>query len=600
MTDRQNDVLFPLFAQVTQAGVSRRNVLRSLMAAGIIGTLVGRDAEAQTASRTVTFDHGVTSGDPLADRIILWTRATSAQGGDFYVTWELASDANITQIVASGVALSLAARDNTVKVDVTGLRPGSTYFYRFSFGSTLSTVGRTKTLPEGAVSNVKLAVFSCATLQKGYFNVYAEAATRDDLDAVLHLGDYIYEYGPGGYVTPALAAGVVREVRAAELQPQKEIVTLADYRTRHANYRSDRNLQALAAKAPWIVVWDDHESANDSYRAGADNHTEGKEGTWTDRRDAALRAYFEWMPVREPLFAAGTGETVSRLYRAFDYGNLLRLVMLDTRLTARDKQITNPTQFIGLYQTATAEGRFPADVNTDGTQRQLLGTTQEAWLSDRLKTSQQTWQVIGQQILYQWQPAPDLANTKLLTDAQKAQINALIDQIFGAGAAQQFAAVAALGGPNPETSDSWVGYPSARARFARTLLQAKNPVILAGDTHNAWAADLRLPTPNGVIPIGVEVGTPGVTSPGYEEIFVGVPPAAVAGIIQESGARNQSNDQLVYADTSQRGYMLVDITHDRVAIEWTYVSTVFSPAYRASMQKRLEVKPGQKKFSATV
>ena len=338
-----------------------------------------------------SFDHGVASGDPLTDRVILWTRVNTSEA-DVAVTWEVASDAGFVAVVASGTESANASRDHTVKVDATDLQPAKAYWYRFKVGATTSPIGRTKTLPIGSVAQVRLAVFSCANYPTGYFNVYAEAAKRDDLDATVHLGDYLYEYARGGYAS-ANAQALDRLVL-----PATEILTLADYRARHAQYKTDIDLQALHARAPMIAVWDDHEIANDTYRTGADNHQPATEGEFALRKAAAIQAYHEWMPTR-----VSVGE---RIYRSFDFGNLVSLHMLDTRLIGRDKQLDYANYFTATGFDAAG---FTAAVADPA--RQLMGAEQTTWLQQQLRASTATWQVLGQQVLMGRMniPAPILA-----------------------------------------------------------------------------------------------------------------------------------------------------------------------------------------------
>ncbi|NUT15475.1 MAG: alkaline phosphatase, partial [Cupriavidus sp.] len=307
------------------------------------------------------FRHGVASGDPLADRVIVWTRVTVSSPGTLNLKWEVASDANFGAIVARGDAATGPEQDYTIKVDVTGLMPASIYFYRFLLGVQPSPTGRTKTLPVGQVAQLRLAALSCSNFPSGYFNVYAEVAKRDDIDVALHLGDYIYEYGLVGYASQ-LAFAIDRES-----QPPHEILTLEDYRRRHAQYRTDPDLRAMHAKVPVIAVWDDHDLADNAWSGGAANHDEGAEGSFIARRAAAVRAYHEWLPTRLPDPADPL-----KIYRSFDFGNLASLHMLDTRLIGRDQQVTLDQYLSGLAEGAT---------------RQLLGTTQLDWLRARMAAS---------------------------------------------------------------------------------------------------------------------------------------------------------------------------------------------------------------------
>jgi len=315
------------------------------------------------------FRHGVASGDPLSDRVMLWTRVT-APAETSTVRWRIATDEKLSQIVASGSTETSAARDWTVKVDAGDLRPGRTYYYAFDAHGDQSPIGRTKTLPEESVSRLQFAQVSCSNYPAGYFNVYRCLANRTDLDAVLHLGDYIYEFANGTYGDGSAMGRVPL--------PAGEAKTLAEYRQRYATYRSDIDLQAAHAAHPFIAVWDDHEIVNDASRDGSPGYR-GTAAGWRTRLAEAYQAYLEWMPVRE--FKGGG----IHLYRDFRFGRLVDLLMLDTR-SLRDGQAA------------------PRDASKLGDpKRSILGAEQEAWLFANLQRSQQAgqaWRVLGQQILF--------------------------------------------------------------------------------------------------------------------------------------------------------------------------------------------------------
>lgn len=313
-----------------------------------------------------TFEHGVASGDPTSSSVILWTRVTPGMPGtpepaSIEVQWEVARDAAFAEIVAMGTFTTSASRDFTVKVEASELASGTTYFYRFRALDVTSPIGRTRTAPEGDVDRVRFAMCSCSSLAHGWFVGYRNIAQRADLDAVIHLGDYIYEYGTGRYGT----------VRAYE--PSHEIVTLGDYRTRYSLYRRDRDLQEAHRQHPFICVWDDHETTDNSWSGGARNH-QPEEGSWSDRVRAARQAYYEWLPIRE--------DAEGRLWRQLRYGNLVDLLMLDTRIWGREEQ-----------------GMMP---------EHMLGADQETWLFERLRASTSRWKLIGQQVVMgQWEGLPN-------------------------------------------------------------------------------------------------------------------------------------------------------------------------------------------------
>jgi len=524
-----------------------------------------------TAPVYATFEHGVASGDPLSDRVIIWTRVTPSSnydGRDFELTWQVASDDQFSKIVKSGSIVTNASRDFTAKIDVTGLSANTAYFYRFNFDSRLSPVGRTKTLPVGSVQQVKLAVVSCSNYPAGYFHVYAEIAKQNDLDAVIHLGDYIYEYPRDGYASQD-AASLNRLV-----EPKTEIVTLTDYRTRYAIYRSDTDLQAVHAKHPFITVWDDHEFANDTWNGGAENHDPAKEGPFSARRAAALQAYHEWMPIRLP-----DATKNDRIYRSFDFGSLASLHMLDTRLIGRDKQLSYAS-YMGAGGAFDA-AKFTTDMSNPS--RQLMGAEQTTWLQAQMTKSAATWQILGQQILMARMniPAP-----LVLGQIGFSDYTALLGKAQLAPTTLTATEKAILAQPAiPYNLDAWDGYVVARETLLGTAKALdKNLISLAGDTHNSWASDLADLSGNAV---GVEFGVSSVSSPGFEEYFAKEDPAQVAAGLE------QIIGPLVYAETKSRGYMIVTATPTEARSEWRYVSTVKSKTYSAVSGKTLKVLPGK-------
>jgi alkaline phosphatase D len=585
---------------------SRRDLLRGALAAGVtVAAGIGASsAWARGPALPVNFTHGVASGDPLADSVILWTRAfAEGNGVDFFIYWSISERPDMSAPFDGGFIRASAANDWCCKVDAQGLAPGKTYYYQFVYRAQRSPVGVTRTLPVGDVASVRLAFFSCSNHPKGFFNVYREAARRDDLDAVLHLGDYIYEYGPTGYQTAGLAVGrnaagqAVTQPRIGELSPRNEIVTLSDYRLRYALYRSDADLQELHRKNPWITVWDDHESTNDSWRDGAENHQPATEGPWETRVQAAARAYQEWMPIR----AAMDGNPL-KIYRAFDFGNLARLVMLDTRIEGRDQYAVSQDQFLSFYVTARPDGSFPADVVPGTTRpRRMISAAQETFVQSQLSTSSQPWQLIGNQTLLHFQSAPNFADTRVLPPAVRDPLLAGIQQLLGGPAAlAQYNQLARAGLPLYDfVADSWAAYPTARTRFLATLLQAaRNPLVLTGDSHNCWAANLRLPTPGGIANVGVELATPAVSSPGFEEALTDLPPAALSAVVVESNTEPAPTrvDQLVYAETSRRGFVLLELTRERATAQWILVDTVFRREYTASVGRALTIPAGARRI----
>jgi alkaline phosphatase D len=545
------------------------------------------------AQAAPAFRHGVASGDPLMTRVIIWTRVTPTNNSAVPVTWRVSSTADMANIVTQGTASAEPTADWTVKIDVRGLRPGNTYYYQFEAAGVTSPIGRTRTLPHTTHNRpFSLAVFSCSNYEKGYFNAYGEAAKQDDLFGVLHLGDYTYEYGVGGYVTPALAVGLVSEPRRSELVPTTETVLLSAYRQRLALYRSDPQLQALHAHCPWMVVWDDHESTNDSWTGGAQNHTPGTEGDWQFRKRSAIRAWLEWMPVRAPTTRFDAQGNPNFLYRSFDFGQLARVIMVDTRLAGRDQQLSGNAmvQSYGIYG---ATGNWAHDV-VGGRPRSLLGAAQETWLDNQLSGSPQTWQIIGNQVLCFYQIAADFLNAPGITQAQQQEIIGTLDSIFGPGAGQQFGQLGAVGLPNPETVDTWTGYPSAKARLYASLLRARNPIMLAGDSHNAWAANLAI----GTTAVAPEFGTASVSSPGFEEIFPTFAPALLEGLMLYSSQARSTTDKLAWTNLSRRGFLRLNVAPSAVTATFVMVSTAFSTNYTVTSQA-FTVAPGARRIAGT-
>jgi alkaline phosphatase D len=326
------------------------------------------------AATARVFAHGIASGDPFETSVLLWTRITTGLA-DAALTWEVALDPGFAEIVASGTATATAADDHCVTLEADGLEPGTTYYYRFAHAGVASKVGRTKTVPSGDVP-LRFAVCSCSSLAHGWFHVYRRIAERDDIDAVIHLGDYIYEYASGDY----------GDVRAYD--PPHEIITLDDYRRRYRHYRSDPDLQEAHRRHPFITTWDDHESANNSYKWGAQNHDSQTEGPWSERLAGARKAYFEYLPLRD----WGDGD---RVYRYVRYGTMAELIVLDTRLEGRDEQAWGETD----------NRLWDAD-------RRLVGAEQESFLLERLQQTPARWKLICQQVMF----APRPHQSEIATD----------------------------------------------------------------------------------------------------------------------------------------------------------------------------------------
>jgi alkaline phosphatase D len=532
--------------------VLRRNFLRSIVGL-FLAPLAGMRSGAATQRPALRFDHGVASGDPLEDGFILWTRVSGAAGGSLPVRWLVASDPDMRRILRHGIAWTDEWSDFTVKADVRGLPPGSTFYYRFEIDGAQSPPGRTRTLPAGAVASARFAVVSCSNHPAGYFNVYRDIASHEDLDAVIHLGDYIYEYGMGQYATEnAEQLGRIPE-------PAGELGSLEDYRRRHAQYKADPDSVAMHGQHPLIAVWDDHEIANDAWRGGAENHQD-EQGQWRDRRDAAIRAWFEWMPVRGTPDGADT-----RIFRRFRYGDLMSLIMLDTRLYGRDRQPD-----AGDSVTPETVSAALADP-----ERQLLGHRQAGWLRRTLAAdADTTWQVIGQQVMLAPVRAPELGP---LLDLERSSMlpREQLDHY-----------VALSKGSPPMVLDTWNGYPHAREALIGDLQKhARNPVVLSGDLHTSMANDV---VPHGGDkPVTVEIMPPAVSSPGFDEYL----PLREPGSLSE--ATRAVNPAVRYMDTRRRGWVRLAVTSEECVAEWHLVDTVHSRDYTAAVEARFAVRVGE-------
>lgn len=563
--------------------ISRRELIqKSLFGFGALSLPVaftgcndGSDEESSEIQ--ADFLHGVASGDPLQDKVILWTRLTPVDlNARLRVTWEIATDDQFKQNLKTGTVQTTKTDDFTVKVDATGLQAGTTYYYRFRFGSKVSPVGQTKTLPV-TTNKVSFAVCSCSNYPAGYFYVYREIA-KQNVDVVIHLGDYIYEYGADGYATEDAA----KLGRTLPSDNNKEIIKLDDYRKRYALYRQDKDLQAVHQRHPFIVIWDDHELANDTWREGAENH-QSNEGPFLERKLAALQAYFEWMPIRP---VSNTDHL--NIYRQFNFGSLVQLTMLDTRIIARDKQLEY-TDYI------TSSGldaqKFQADL-TDP-KRTLMGYTQRDWLVDKLKQSTATWNVIGQQVLMSkmWIPAELLASLGQITSGgtspdtlakMNAQITELVtlklrlEQGDPTLTIQEKARVTTL---VPYNLDAWDGYYAEREFFYTKLAEFnKKIIVLAGDTHNAWTSYLY--SQKGEY-VGVELATSSVSSPGLEK-YLSIP---LAQLQQFEFAFTTLIDELAYCNLNQRGYLMVTLDDKQVLSDWIFVDSIKNAEYKVDSSR---------------
>ncbi|MFF8602987.1 alkaline phosphatase D family protein [Streptomyces sp. NPDC015232] len=507
---------------------TRRSVVKAAAVTAVAApALAAAASPASAAAGAPAFLHGVASGDPLPDGVLLWTRVTptpdalpgSGLGPDLTVGWELAEDRGFARTVASGSTVASASADHTVKVDVRGLRPATSYWYRFTADGTVSPAGRTRTAPaaDAAGPGVRFGVVSCANWEAGWFSAYRHLAARTDLDAVLHLGDYIYEYAAGSY--PEAKYGVRQH------QPAHEIVSLADYRLRHATYKSDADLQALHAAHPVVAIWDDHEFANDAWSGGAENHTPGAEGVWADRVAAAKRAYFEWMPVRT--------STEGTVYRRLRFGRLADLHLLDLRS-------------FRSQQAGVGSGKV------DDPERSITGRAQLDWLKSGLSASDAAWQLVGTSVM-------------------------ISPVAFGALPADLLAPLAELLGLPKEglavNVDQWDGYTDDRRELLAHLTDRgiRNTVFLTGDIHMAWANDV--PVKASTYPLSPSAATEfvvtSVTSDNLDDLLH-VAPGTLS--VVAAGAVKAANRHVKWVDMDHHGYGVLDVTAERSQMDYYTVS----------------------------
>ncbi|MDB5678646.1 alkaline phosphatase D family protein [Sphingomonas bacterium] len=513
--------------------IDRRSLLMTATL-GLGAYAVPGFAQTDGVAALTGFSSGVASGEPASDSMLLWTRFVPADGKPIHLIAEVSTTADFARVVAKGMAITGPWRDWTTKITVDGLTPGTRYFYRFiGPDGTASPVGRTKTLPEGPLArSFKAAIFSCSNMPFGFFNAYAHAAARDDLDLAIHLGDYFYEYKTGGY--PPLKD----QVRPTA--PDNELIHLADYRIRYASYRSDPDLQALHARLPMIVQWDDHETANDSWEGGAENH-QPDEGDWGMRKNAALQAYREWMPVSdEP-------------WKSYEIGTLATLFRTETRDLARTEQ-PDVAPLFKEADPAAALKRFRDGVWMDPAAT-MMGTQQEDWLFHTLRRSVkagQKWQIVGFGTIMGGTVMPAAAMGWLDPGASERTKGFILKGIEAAKVGLPF------------NYDNWGGYPAERARFLRAAQgSGANLVVISGDSHNGWAYDLGQDRK----PAGVEFAGHSVSSPGYESAVKTDPKVVAAGLVA-------SNPELKWCDTSRRGYMALTITPTKVSNDWLFVDSI--------------------------
>jgi alkaline phosphatase D len=508
------------------------------------------------------FRHGVASGDPLPDAVVLWTRVTptadalpgSGSGPRVTIGWQVATDPGFRRVVAKGLTVTGPERDHTVKVDARGLAPAIDYWYRFTLDRATSPVGRTRTAPAATASpdRLRFALVSCSNWEAGYFSSYRHLAARGDLDAVLHLGDYVYEYGTGSYGY----GQANRVIRAHE--PAHEMVSLADYRQRHAQYKTDPDLQTLHAAVPWVTTWDDHETANDAWSGGAENH-QPDEGDWATRSAVARMAYDEWMPVRlSGTAVAGDGVEA---YRHLQFGRLADLTMLDLR-SYRSQQVAT------------------ADLGSaDDPARTITGGAQMQFLKDRLGEGDATWKLVGNPVMVSPVVFPPLDQH---VAGPIADLTGILPRD---GAAYNV--------------DQWDGYTADRRELVDFLADRgiANTLFLTGDIHSAWACEL--PVDPGAYPlsrtVGVELVATSVTSNNLDDL-TGSPPRTSSLAVED--AIKAGNRHVKHLDFDSHGYSVLTITPQETQMDWYTTSDRAEQAATSTWSTGWKVAVGSNRLTA--
>ena len=504
---------------------------QALKISSIGAIAISASINSSCSQNTFFFNHGVASGDPLEDRVILWTRITPQKPGPVEIILEISEKENFSKIAFSKKLQTSSLSDYTIKYDFLAKKycnSDNWFFYRFRAGNTISDIGKSKTFSENT-SGVKIGIFSCSNYPAGYFNAYEAAAKKNDLDLWLHLGDYLYEYPMGGYATDNA------EKLGRVPKPLHEMISLSDYRQRHAQYKLDQGSKALHKNAPLIAVWDDHEFSNDAWKRGAENHSDdGSEGDFYARRSAAIKAYYEWMPIREQ-------QNKRRIFREFKIGKLIHLLMLDTRQYARDKQI-QPKEY--LTKSGFNQAKFYNELNDEN--RELIGSEQLAWIEYSITKTDAVWTIFGQQVLMAKLKFPDLS--KMIAYEEIPSFLKPYLKFLGLGI--------------PSNLDAWDGYPAERNKLYKLMNSANRKFIsLAGDTHNSWVSELEDLYGKKV---GVELGAPSVTSPGITDILNLDKDKFIDSIVK-------INKELRWMDPSNRGYLSLDCRRNKIIASFNFI-----------------------------
>ncbi|KQB86089.1 alkaline phosphatase D family protein [Corynebacterium lowii] len=551
--------------------IARRNFLKSASLLGVAtlgASTIGRNfPRARAEGPGAPFQHSVASGDPLATGVIIWTRVTpipeavpgSGLGEPTTVAWEVATDAEFAGVVQRGEYRTSADSDHTVKIDVQGLQPATAYFYRFRIidgpaTGAVSRTGRTRTTPaeSAAAAHARFGVASCSNFESGYFRGYREMAEREDIEFVLHLGDYTYEYETGGY-------NGLYDTQVRTVQPANRTRTLTDYRIRQGMYHLDPDLADLHAAKPMIAIWDDHEFGDNAWREGLGGNSAAADDNFTAIKAEASRAYFEWMPVRPagPDYAG----LDQRLYRTLRYGNLFEFIIPDLR-SYRDVQLL---QYGQANRTNTHPDflRKAADPS-----RSMMGSEQFQWFSDSLTASQAQWQIVANEVMFAPMTLPDSIDPRVHSW--------LVDK---------------LGVPDqgfPLNVDQWDGFMAERQRIIDLIAGSDmgNVVFLTGDIHSSWASDIprdifAYRSQRGGQAAATEFVAPSITAPGMLESLASKPeltePMRAVLFGAQEGLKFM-DPWYKMIDFEHHGYMTIDVTPERVRADWRYTADVLSPA----------------------
>lgn len=542
--------------------VTRREALIGVSSTLLLPAASSQARNAPSADTPAAFLHGVASGDPDNTSVVIWTRVSNTLGPTD-VAWRVATDDSFSHLIAGGKYRADAHHDHTVKVVVGGLAPGQKYFYQFDVDGILSPTGQTRTLPTGHVNRLVLAIATCSNFPFGYFNAYEAIANDPGIDLVVHLGDYIYEYGPDGY------GGETGKRIGRSHEPPHEALNLADYRRRHAQYKTDECSKAMHARHPMIVIWDDHESANNPWMGGAENHQED-EGDWGTRRAESLQAFYEWLPVRDPHDAG----TRAEYWRHYKFGDLASLITLESRHTGRSKQVDIDDYLDAINSKADAQEFIDTVIGVPN--RNLLSGKMEQFLAAEFAESVHTnrrWRIIGNQTVMGKRIAPNLDEPFFAALGSK----------LGDAATNLLDTLKKLGDLKlPLDLDSWNGYPAARERFYQISRNAgvRDLLVLAGDSHSYWQNELYDAAGESM---GVELGTTGITSP---RSLLDLGQEGLRHFDELNAAENR---EVVWAEGRYRGFIRLELDHDRAHVDFVTVTNIESRVYETQIIRSVDI-----------